>query len=159
MAGIDGGGMTNGDTIPAVAVTGGDGAAIDLASLAGPAVIYFYPKDDTAGCTREAQDFSALGPDFAAIGVRVVGISRDTPASHAKFAAKHGLSVELVSDPDAAAATAFGVWGERKLYGRTYMGVERSTFLFDAAGRLVQAWRKVRVPGHAEAVLVVARTL
>lgn len=151
--------MTEGDAIPAVTVTGAEGEPIALADLGGPLVLYFYPKDDTSGCTREAQDFSALQADFAAAGVRVIGISRDTPASHAKFSAKYALSVELASDPDAQAAEAFGVWGERKLYGRTYMGVERATFLFDAGGRLAKAWRKVRVPGHAEAVLAAARAL
>ncbi len=151
--------MNPGDAIPAVTVTGADGAPLALGALGGPLVIYFYPKDDTSGCTKEAQDFTALAGDFAAAGVRVIGLSRDTPASHAKFAAKHGLTVELASDPDAAAAEAFGVWGERKLYGRTYMGVERSTFLFGSDGRLAQAWRKVRLPGHADAVLAAARAL
>ncbi|GGB18047.1 peroxiredoxin [Sphingomonas metalli] len=151
--------MDTGDAIPAVGVTALDGSEIDLATLGGPLVVYFYPKDDTSGCTREAQDFTALAGDFAAAGVRVIGISRDTVASHARFTAKYDLAVELVSDPDAKAAEAFGVWGERKLYGRTYMGVERATFLFGRDGRLVQAWRKVRVPGHADAVLAAARAL
>jgi thioredoxin-dependent peroxiredoxin len=149
--------MTQGDPIPDVAVVMSDGAAASLRTLGAPLVVYFYPRDDTAGCTREAQDFTALAPDFAAAGVRVVGISTDSPASHAKFTAKHALAVDLASDEGAAAAQGFGVWGERKLYGRTYMGVERSTFLFGADGRLREAWRKVRVPGHAEAVLAAAR--
>jgi peroxiredoxin Q/BCP len=147
--------MDEGAAIPAVTVAGPDGP-IALADLTGRAVIYFYPKDDTAGCTREAQDFTALADDFAAAGMRVIGISKDSAASHAKFAAKHALAVELASDEDGTACDAFGVWGEKQMYGRTYMGIERATFLFDA-GRLVRAWRKVKVPGHAQAVLDAAR--
>lgn len=151
--------MTEGDPIPAVTVATADGS-LDLASLRGrPAVVYFYPKDDTPGCTREAQDFSALGPDFDAAGVAVVGISRDTMDKHAKFAAKHGLTVRLASDTDGTACEAFGTWGEKQLYGRSYMGIERTTFLFGADGRLVKAWHKVRVPGHAQAVLEAAQAL
>ena len=116
-------------------------------------VVYFYPKDDTSGCTREAQDFTALAGDFAGAGVRVIGISKDSPAKHRKFSEKHALAVELVSDEDGTACEAFGVWGEKKLYGKTYMGIERATFLFDRDGKLAQSWRKVKVPGHAEAVL------
>ncbi len=151
--------MKEGDPIPAATVTGADGNPVDLATIAGPVVFYFYPRDDTSGCTREAQDFTGSAAAFAAAGVRVIGISPDSPASHAKFTAKHGLAVELASDPDTVAAQAFGVWGEKKLYGRTYMGIERATFLFGGDGRLVRAWRKVRVPGHVEAVLTVARAL
>ena len=148
--------MDEGATIPAVTVTAPDGARIALADLP-PAVIYFYPKADTPGCTREAQEFSALADDFAAAGVRVIGISKDPPARHGKFAAKHGLTVALASDEDGSACDAFGVWGEKQLYGKTYMGIERATFLFGADGRLAKAWRKVKVPGHAEAVLIAAR--
>ncbi|WP_370655229.1 peroxiredoxin [Sphingomonas aurea] len=151
--------MKQGDHIPKAQVTDMDGQLLDLAGMAGPLVVYFYPKDDTSGCTREAQDFTAVAPDLAMAGVRVIGISPDSPASHAKFTAKHALAVELASDPDHAAAEAFGVWGEKKLYGRTYMGVERATFLFGADGQLVQAWRKVRVPGHVDAVLAAVRAL
>ncbi len=151
--------MNEGDPIPAVEVTGADGQPIDLGGIAGPLVVYFYPKDDTSGCTREAQDFTAAAGDFASAGVRVIGISPDTPASHAKFTAKHALAVELASDPDHVAADAFGVWGEKKLYGRVYMGIERATFLFGADGRLAGVWRKVRVPGHVDAVLAAARAL
>jgi peroxiredoxin Q/BCP len=149
--------MDTGSPLPEVTLTGADGP-IPLAGLTGPVAIYFYPKDDTAGCTREAQDFTALAPDFAAAGVRVIGVSKDGAASHAKFAAKHALAVELASD-DGSVSEAFGVWGEKKLYGRVYMGLERATFLFDRDGRLVQAWRKVKVPGHAEAVLAAVRAL
>jgi len=148
--------MDDGATIPAVTVTAPDGTRIALAETV-PAVIYFYPKADTPGCTREAQDFSALAQDFAAAGVRVIGISKDPPAKHGKFAAKHGLTVALASDEDGSACEAFGVWGEKQLYGKTYMGIERATFLFGADGRLVRAWRKVKVPGHAEAVLAAVR--
>ncbi|EZP55537.1 peroxiredoxin [Sphingomonas sp. RIT328] len=149
--------MDDGATIPAVTVTAADGSAMPLAAISGPAVFYFYPKDDTSGCTREAQDFSALAADFAAAGVTVIGISKDPPAKHAAFTAKHGLTVTLASDEDGSACDAFGVWGEKQLYGRTYMGIERATFLFGHDGRLVRAWRKVRVPGHAAAVLAAAR--
>lgn len=147
--------MEPGDAIPAVTVIGQAGS-IDLSGVAGAVVVYFYPKADTPGCTREAQDFSALGTDFAAAGARVIGVSRDAPAKHARFAAKHDLSVELASDEDGSACDAFGTWGEKQLYGKTYMGVERATFLF-RDGVLVRAWRKVKVPGHAAAVLAAVR--
>jgi thioredoxin-dependent peroxiredoxin len=150
--------VNDGATIPDVNVTVGE-ESVSLASLGAPLVVYFYPKDDTSGCTREAVDFTALAADFAAAGVRVVGISRDSPASHAKFAAKHALTVDLASDESGAACEAFGVWGEKQMYGRSYMGIERATFLFDRTGRLARQWRKVRVPGHAAAVLAAAREL
>jgi peroxiredoxin Q/BCP len=151
--------MDEGAAMPDVTVTAQDGSVLRLRDLPAPAAIYFYPKDDTSGCTREAQAFTALAADFAAAGVTVLGLSKDSPASHAKFVAKHGLAVTLASDESGAAAEAFGVWGEKQLYGRTYMGLERATFLFGAENRLVKAWRKVRVAGHAEAVLEVARSL
>ena len=151
--------MDVGDSIPAVTVTMPDGETLRLADLSLPAVIYFYPKDDTSGCTREAQDFSALAGDFAAAGTTVLGISKDSPASHGKFAAKHALTVRLASDGDGSACDAFGVWGEKQMYGKTYMGIERATFLFGGDGTLAQAWRKVRVPGHAAAVLAAVRDL
>ncbi len=150
--------MDEGSTVPDVAVTIDD-AVTSLTSLGAPLVVYFYPKDDTAGCTTEAKDFSALADAFAAAGVTVVGISKDTPASHAKFTAKHGLAVRLGSDVEAAACDAFGVWVEKAMYGRKYMGIERATFLFDADRTLAKAWRKVRVPGHVEAVLAAANAL
>ncbi|WP_267434807.1 peroxiredoxin [Sphingomonas sp. GM_Shp_1] len=151
--------MEQGDPIPAVTVATATGEPLALGELAGPLVVYFYPKDDTSGCTREAQDFTALAGDFSAAGVRVIGISKDSPAKHRKFTEKHALTVELASDEDGAACEAFGVWGEKKLYGKTYMGIERATFLFGRDGTLVQSWRKVKVPGHAEAVLEAARAL
>lgn len=150
--------MEIGTPIPQVELIGA-GGAIPLGDLPGPLVVYFYPKDDTSGCTREAQDFSALADEFAAAGVRVIGVSKDSPASHAKFVAKYDLGVELASDESGAVAEAFGVWGEKKLYGRIFMGLERATFLFGADRRLARAWRKVKVPGHAEAVLAAARSL
>jgi peroxiredoxin Q/BCP len=150
--------MDEGSTVPDVAVTIDD-AVTSLTSLGAPLVVYFYPKDDTAGCTTEAKDFSALADAFAAAGMTVVGISKDTPASHAKFTAKHGLAVRLGSDVEGAACDAFGVWVEKAMYGRKYMGIERATFLFGADRTLAKAWRKVRVAGHAEAVLAAANAL
>ena len=151
--------MDDGATIPDVAVTTADGTPAQLRDLPRPLVVYFYPKDDTPGCTREAQDFTALAADFAATGASVIGISKDTPASHAKFGAKHGLGVTLGSDVDGSVCDSFGVWGEKSMYGRTYMGIERATFLFAADGTLARAWRKVKVPGHAAAVLDAVKTL
>ncbi|KHA65160.1 peroxiredoxin [Sphingomonas sp. Ant20] len=151
--------MDDGAMIPDVSVTMPDGTAVALTTLARPLVVYFYPKDDTAGCTREAQDFSALESAFAEIGVGVLGVSKDTAAAHAKFSAKHGLTVSLATDVDGAVCEGFGVWVEKAMYGRKYMGIERATFLFDADGRLATSWRKVRVPGHAEAVLAAAKAL
>jgi peroxiredoxin Q/BCP len=151
--------MDDGATIPDVAVTTADGTLARLPDLPRPLVVYFYPKDDTPGCTREAQDFTALAADFAAAGASVIGISKDTPASHAKFGAKHGLGVTLGSDVDGSVCYSFGVWGEKSMYGRTYMGIERATFLFAADGTLARAWRKVKVPGHAAAVLDAVKTL
>jgi peroxiredoxin Q/BCP len=151
--------MDDGATIPDVAVTTADGARVRLRDLPRPLVVYFYPKDDTPGCTREAQDFTASADAYAGAGATVIGISKDPPASHAKFAAKHDLGVVLGSDVDGSVCDAFGVWGEKAMYGRTYMGIERATFLFAADGTLARAWRKVKVPGHAAAVLDVVKTL
>lgn len=145
--------MVEGDPVPDVAVTMPDGVSTSLRDRATPCIIYFYPRDDTSGCTREAGDFSALMPAFADAGVAVIGISRDDQASHARFSAKHALSVPLATDPDGSVCAAFGVWVEKNMYGRKSMGIERATFLFGADGRLVRAWRKVRVPGHADAVI------
>ena len=147
------------DMVPDVTVTMPDGATISLKDRPLPMVVYFYPKDDTAGCTREAQDFSALAAEFTAAGVSVLGISRDTPAKHQKFIAKYDLAVALASDEDGSVCEAFGTWVEKSMYGRSYMGIERATFLFDSQGRLVREWRKVKVPGHAQAVLDEARVL
>ena len=124
-----------------------------------PVVLYFYPKDDTSGCTLEAKDFSRLAPDFRKAGVEVIGLSPDSVESHRKFSDKYDLAVRLAADEDKAFATAYGVWVEKSMYGRKYMGVERSTFLIDKSGRIAQSWRKVKVPGHAEEVLAAARAL
>ncbi len=149
--------MQPGNAIPDVTATGADGAPVALKSLKAPLVVYFYPRDDTTGCTREAQDFSALAPDFAKAGISLLGISHDSVKSHAKFVAKYDLAIRLASDLDGSVTEAFGVWVEKSMYGRTYMGIERATFLFDAAGNLVREWRKVKVAGHAEAVLAAAQ--
>ncbi|WP_113911242.1 peroxiredoxin [Roseovarius dicentrarchi] len=137
-------------------VTGG--GEIQLSALRGaPVVIFFYPRDDTSGCTREALDFTALAPEFAQIDARVVGISKDTLTKHDKFREKHGLTIPLASDADDTTCEDYGVWTEKKMYGKTFMGIERSTFLIAADGRIARVWRKVKVPGHAEEVLKAAR--
>lgn len=122
-------------------------------------VLYFYPKDDTSGCTREAMDFQALRKDFEAAGASIVGMSPDPQKSHDKFRAKHGLDIDLASDPEKATLEAYGVWTEKSMYGRKYMGVERSTFLIDGQGVVRNVWRKVKVPGHAAEVLDTVRAL
>ena len=147
-----------GDMLPEGDLTLADDTPLSLRDRAGPLVVYFYPKADTTGCTREAQDFSALAGEFEQAGIGVVGVSRDAPAKLARFAAKHELTVALASDIDGSVCEAFGVWGEKQMYGRTYMGIERATFLFDTTGRLVRAWRKVKVAGHAADVLAAAKS-
>ncbi len=153
--------IAEGDRIPSVELLDIDDRPFDLADrYAGvPLLLYFYPKDDTTGCTREAQEFSAAKPQFDAAGVRLLGVSRDTPAKHRKFATKYDLTVPLATDPDGAALEAFGTWVEKQLYGKKYMGIDRSTFLFAADGRLVRIWRKVKVPDHVDEVLSAARAL
>jgi thioredoxin-dependent peroxiredoxin len=150
-----------GDMMPDVALTGADGTPVRAADFRGQkAVLFFYPKDDTPGCTTENLDFSALLPDFAAAGIAVLGISKDPPARHAKFTAKHGLTVPLASDSaEGGLSDALGIWGEKSMYGRTYMGMERATYLLDADGRIARVWRKVKVKGHAAEVLAAAQTL
>ncbi|WP_292023813.1 MULTISPECIES: peroxiredoxin [unclassified Brevundimonas] len=139
--------------------TDGDGR-VSLTALRGkPAVVYFYPKDDTTGCTREAQDFTALAADFAALGATVIGVSKDTVKKHDRFKAKYDLAVVLASDEDGAACEAWGVWVQKKLYGREYMGIERATFLVDADGRVARVWRYVKVADHAAAVLEAVKAL
>jgi peroxiredoxin Q/BCP len=122
-------------------------------------VIYFYPKDDTPGCTTEAKDFSCLVDEFKRAGADVIGLSPDSAKSHKKFRDKHALSIKLASDEDKAIAQTFGVWVEKSMYGKTYMGVDRSTFVVDKAGKVVKAWRKVKVTGHAEEVLATVKAL
>jgi thioredoxin-dependent peroxiredoxin len=152
--------LKDGDLAPDFELASDVGERVKLSRLRGkPVVVYFYPKDDTSGCTLEAKDFSRLAPEFGKAGIEVIGVSPDGVESHQKFRAKHDLSVRLVADPDKVVAMAYGVWAEKSMYGRTYMGVERSTFLVDKAGRLARSWRKVKVPGHAEDVLAAARAL
>jgi peroxiredoxin Q/BCP len=137
-----------------------DGGSVQLSKLRGrPVVVYFYPKDDTSGCTQEAKDFTCLAGEFADAGAEIVGISPDSAASHKKFKAKHDLSLRLLADETKATAEAYGVWVEKSMYGRKYMGVERSTFLIDSKGKVVKSWRKVKIPGHAEAVLEAVKAL
>ncbi len=145
--------INEGDQAPATTLTASDGSRIDLAAPGRPLVLYFYPKDDTSGCTREAQDFSALARDYADAGVKVIGISRDPMKRHEKFIGKYGLVVPLASDEDGRISDAFGRCVEKSMYGRKYMGMERATFLIGADGRILKAWRKVKVPDHAAEVL------
>ncbi len=148
-----------GDKAPAISVSASDGTELNLADPGRPLVLYFYPKDDTSGCTREAQEFTALEGEFKSSDVHVIGVSRDPMKRHEKFITKYGLSVPLVSDEDGRISEAFGTWVQKSMYGRKYMGMERSTFLIGADGQVLKAWRKVKVPGHAQAVLEAAREL
>ena len=148
-----------GDQVPHLMASLSDGRTLNLAAPGAPLVLYFYPKDDTSGCTREAQDFTALAADFAAAGAMVVGVSRDEMKKHEKFIAKYDLQVALASDADGAISDAFGTWVQKSMYGRKYMGMERSSFLIDAGGRVVKAWRKIKVSGHAEDTLAAVRGL
>lgn len=137
-----------------------DGGPVRLSGLKGhPVVVYFYPKDDTSGCTAEARDFSCMIDDFKKAGATVIGISPDSVAKHAKFRKKYDLDVRLGADEDKSVVEAYGVWVEKSMYGRKYMGVDRSTFLVDKAGRLARIWRKVKVPGHAAEVLAAVKSL
>jgi len=146
--------IEEGDKLPALELDGADGTRIALREKAGrPFVLYFYPKDDTSGCTREAQDFSAALPEFEALGASVLGVSKDNAIKHQKFATKYDLTVPLATDTDGSAMEAFGVWVEKQLYGKRYMGIDRSTFLFAPDGTLFRSWRRVRVPGHVIDVL------
>jgi len=152
--------LREGDPAPDFALAADRGGSVRLADLKGKAVVlYFYPKDDTSGCTSEAKAFSGLKDKFAAAGAVVVGVSPDSAASHDKFKAKHALTVALASDPERSAIEAYGVWKEKSMYGRKYFGVERSTFLIDGNGRIAKIWRKVKVAGHAEEALAAVRAL
>ena len=145
---------------PDFELPGDDGQVIRLSKLKGrPVVVYFYPKDDTSGCTAEAKDFSCLADEFTKLGAEVIGISPDSPASHLKFRTKYDLAVRLAADEQKAAATAYSVWVEKSMYGKKYMGVERSTFLVDPKGRIVRIWRQIKVPGHAQDVLAAVKSL
>lgn len=151
--------LSEGAKAPDFELQGQDGP-IRLADFAGrPLVLYFYPKDDTSGCTREAQDFSALAEAFRKTGAAVLGVSKDSVKSHAKFTEKHGLSVPLGSDPEGAVVERYGVWVEKSMYGRKYMGIDRSTFLIDGNGVIRRIWRKVKVPGHAQDALEAVENL
>jgi len=150
--------MTNrpekGDKAPNVTIPVSDEESVNLSAPAGTAhVIYFYPRDNTPGCTTESIDFSSLKPEFEALGVQIIGVSKDSLKSHANFKTKKDLTVVLASDENNDACEQFGVWVEKNMYGKKYMGIERSTFLVLANGEIAEVWRKVKVKGHAQAVL------
>jgi peroxiredoxin Q/BCP len=152
--------MKEGDKVPQVTLQGMDGEPLPIARLLDrPLVLYFYPKDDTSGCTSEALAFTERAAAFAKAGVRVVGVSKDPPAKHAKFIAKHGLKLELATDADGSVCEAFGTWTEKSLYGRKYMGIERATFLIGRDRRVARIWHKAKVAGHADEVLTAAQAL
>jgi peroxiredoxin Q/BCP len=149
--------ISENDRAPDLTLATSDGRMVDLSRPGSLLVLYFYPKDDTSGCTREAQDFTALANEFRDAGVQIVGVSRDPMKKHDKFIAKYDLAVPLASDEDGQVSEAFGTWIEKSMYGRKYMGMERSTFLISGDGRVLREWRKVKVPGHADAVLAAVR--
>ena len=150
-----------GDAIPDIAMATPDGGSVKPSDFAGKKlVLFFYPKDDTPGCTTENKDFSALSGDFAKVGTALLGVSKDSPARHAKFAAKYDLKAPLASDVESGGLSdALGIWAEKQNYGRTYMGMVRSTLLVDAQGKIARVWSKVKVKGHAEEVLAAAAAL
>ena len=149
-----------GDEAPDFDLPGDGGERVSLSAHRGSIVVlFFYPKDDTSGCTAEAVDFTALKPEFDAIGAALIGMSPDSARSHEKFRAKHGLAVTLAADEDKAVLQAYGVWVEKSMYGRKYMGVERTTLLIDADGKVARIWNKVKVPNHAKEVLEAARAI
>jgi peroxiredoxin Q/BCP len=152
--------LNPGDKAPTFLLPAAGGGQINLAKLKGKTVVlFFYPKDDTSGCTQEALNFTEKADEFEALGAVVVGVSRDTVRSHDRFVAKHGLRVLLGADTDGVVTERYGVWVEKSMYGRKYMGIERSTFLIDGAGKLVKTWRKVKVAGHVEEVLAAAKQI
>ncbi|MFL6845194.1 MAG: thioredoxin-dependent thiol peroxidase [Allosphingosinicella sp.] len=152
--------LSEGDKVPDVTLTSVEGKAISPADFSGQKlVLYFYPKDDTSGCTAEAQAFTALADEFKNAGTWILGVSKDDVKSHSKFIDKYGLKVALGSDSDGSVCEAFGTWIEKSMYGRKYMGIERATFLIDRDGVVKRVWRKVKVTGHAEEVLEAARAL
>ena len=152
--------VQDGDKAPDFELPTDSAEKLKLSGLKGKhVVLYFYPKDDTSGCTLQARDFSRLAGEFRKAGVEVIGISPDSVESHQKFRRKHDLEVQLAADADKAVATAYGVWVEKSMYGRKYMGVERSTFLVDKQGCIARSWRKVKVQGHAAEVLAAAQDL
>jgi peroxiredoxin Q/BCP len=152
--------LKEGDSLPDFALPGDGGATVTAQDLRGkPLVLYFYPRDDTPGCTKEAQAFRDAMGDFAAAGVTIAGVSADPASCHDKFKAKHNLNFMLLSDAETTLAQACGVWVEKSMYGKKYKGLERATFLIDAEGIVRKVWRKVKVPGHAAEVLEAARKL
>ena len=152
--------ITIGEAAPEFDLPTDGGGRVDLAGLKGrPFVLYFYPKDDTSGCTSEAKAFSEMKAQFEEAGARVIGVSKDSPNSHDKFKAKNDLTITLASDEDGTMLERYGVWVEKSMYGRKYMGVERATLLVGADGAVKQVWRKVKVPGHVDAVLKAVRAL
>jgi thioredoxin-dependent peroxiredoxin len=151
--------VADGDEAPDFALQGADGKAVRLADFAGrKLVLYFYPKDDTSGCTKQAIDFNALRADFAKAGTDILGVSPDSLASHLKFRKKYDLALPLASDEAKHTLNAYGVWTQKSMYGRKYMGVERTTFLIKE-GKIARIWRKVSVPGHAQEVLEAAKRI
>lgn len=152
--------LKEGDKAPAFTLDSDGEGRVSLKDFKGQTlVLYFYPKDDTSGCTKEAQGFSEKLGQFKKLGAAVVGISKDTPASHDKFKSKYRLRLALASDPEGKTIAAYGAWIEKNMYGRKYMGIDRSTFLIDGTGTIRKIWRKVRVPGHVEEVLAAAKAL
>ena len=152
--------LAEGDKAPPFSLEADGAQKVSLKDLAGkPAVLYFYPKDDTPGCTKEAVDFTAAAAAFKRLGATVIGVSKDTVAAHDRFKKKHKLTVVLASDPDGKVIESYGAWVEKSMYGRTYMGIDRSTFLIDSKGKIAKIWRKVRVPGHVEEVLAITKSL
>jgi peroxiredoxin Q/BCP len=152
--------LAAGDKAPDFDLPDDNGGRLSLKSFAGKTlVLYFYPKDDTSGCTKEAIDFNGMQSAFTKAGATIVGVSPDSVASHAKFKTKHDLGLALASDESKAMLEAYGVWVEKSMYGRKYMGVERTTFLIDPKGKIAAVWNKVKVPGHAEAVLKAVQAL
>ncbi len=152
--------VEEGEKAPDFTLPANGGDKIKLSQFKGrPVVVYFYPKDDTSGCTKEAIAFTALLPEFEKIDAAIIGISPDSADSHDKFIAKHDLGITLAADEEKKVAEAYGVWVEKSMYGRKFMGVERSTFLIDAKGAVRRIWRKVKVNGHADAVLGAAQEL
>jgi peroxiredoxin Q/BCP len=149
-----------GQTAPDFTLPRDGGGHVTLSALRPKAVVlYFYPKDDTSGCTAEAKDFTAMAADFEKAGAVVIGVSKDSAASHDKFVKKHGLGVILASDEGSDVCERYGVWAEKSMYGKKYMGIERTTFLIDGGGTIRNVWRKVKVPGHAEEVLAAVKAL
>ncbi len=152
--------MDIGDTAPDFTAPTQNGDTITLSELRGqPVVLYFYPKDDTPGCTQEAKDFTELGHQFESAGARVIGVSKDSVAKHGKFALKYDLGVTLVSDEEGDICERYGVWGEKSMYGKTFMGITRATFLIDGQGKIARIWPKVSVKGHAEEVLAAVQAM